>query len=664
MKRAAFQRSLWLLLFVSFVHLLNSGRTETLRLVTMNTPWKYNATGTNLGTDWLAASYDDAAPGWEGPAQPLFGFEATPAEYFPFPFTTLFPDPTNYPGFFVTNYYFRTHFTMPPYSREILANSLLLSTNLIDDGCVVYLNGAELFRFNMPSGPIAATDFASATLVPEGWPPTGRTVFFATNLATNVVVGDNVLAVEVHQSRFDSSDVVFGMTLNAAMASPPVITAQPLSQTNVVGANVTLAIEAAGIAPLAYQWYSNGVQIAGATGTSFTVPTPRTNSAGYFVVLNNAFGMATSEVAVVRIVVDTFPPALVSAVIRPSPGSNDVLVIYSERLNVASAVAITNYTITLLGTTNLLGATNAQHGVLVSNNASQVRLLVDSPFQFASNYVLTVNRVTDTNHNPILPNSQIGMVFSSPSLVTNLVPMNQSWRWNDSFADLGDAWKKTDYVLSASWRGPSAGFFYYDQSAADPPSFPPCATNSGTQMGGYANGTYYFRTHFDLPAGLPTAGTLVFTHVVDDGAIFYLNGTELFRFNMSSAPVSAADSSLGPITNATCITTSVSVTNLLEGTNLLAVEVHQFNWPPAGSDVVFGLQVDFNYLAGGALPPKILHSRDADNEILSWKNAGGFQWNLESTTNLSSAPWNLITSSSPFTNRVEENSFFRLRINN
>src|SRR5207247_2109317 len=136
-----------------------------------------------------------------------------------------FPDPATQSPF-VTNYYFRTHFTMPSMSPSALAATMLISTNVVDDGSVVYLNGVEIFRFNMPAGTVSATTFASAALT-EGWPTTGQTVFFRTNLANNVVIGDNVLAVEVHQSGTGSSDDVFGMTLTAVPPSALAITSQP-----------------------------------------------------------------------------------------------------------------------------------------------------------------------------------------------------------------------------------------------------------------------------------------------------------------------------------------------------------------------------------------------------------------------------------------------------
>src|SRR6185295_14884146 len=120
----------------------------------------------------------------------------------------------------IRTYYFRTHFT---YANSQVTGISLTASNLLDDGAVFYLNGAEVGRIAMPAGttndfntPSTRADDISAHLVD---------VFTFT--PTNLVQGDNVLAVEVHQGGSASSDVVFGMTLTAP--TPISITAQPQS---------------------------------------------------------------------------------------------------------------------------------------------------------------------------------------------------------------------------------------------------------------------------------------------------------------------------------------------------------------------------------------------------------------------------------------------------
>ena len=47
--------------------------------------------------------------------------------------------------------------------------------------------------------------------------------------------------------------------------------------------------------------------------------------------------------------------------------------------------------------------------------------------------------------------------------------------------------------------------------------------------------TYYFRTHFQYPGGT-TPTSLLFTNLMDDGVIVYLNGQEAYRLNMPEGP--------------------------------------------------------------------------------------------------------------------------------
>ena len=92
---------------------------------------------------------------------------------------------TNALGQPVLTYYFRTHFTL----TNDLEGISLVASNLIDDGAVVYLNGAEIYRINMPTGPITRTTLASAASL-EG-------VFTITNFPSDKLIqGDNTLAVE------------------------------------------------------------------------------------------------------------------------------------------------------------------------------------------------------------------------------------------------------------------------------------------------------------------------------------------------------------------------------------------------------------------------------------------------------------------------------------
>jgi hypothetical protein len=59
-----------------------------------------------------------------------------------------------------------------------------------------------------------------------------------------------------------------------ARALPPTVSI-PASQATTNGATVVLAVSAGGTGPLAYQWFKNGVALAGATNASLTIARAR-----------------------------------------------------------------------------------------------------------------------------------------------------------------------------------------------------------------------------------------------------------------------------------------------------------------------------------------------------------------------------------------------------
>jgi hypothetical protein len=89
----------------------------------------------------------------------------------------------------------------------------------------------------------------------------------------------------------------------------PWIFVSPASQTVHVNTNIQLNVTVLGDHPLAYQWWFNGTpladggQIAGATNSSLAIANIQTNDSGsYQVVVTNDFGMATSSVATLTVI--------------------------------------------------------------------------------------------------------------------------------------------------------------------------------------------------------------------------------------------------------------------------------------------------------------------------------------------------------------------------
>jgi hypothetical protein len=98
---------------------------------------------------------------------------------------------------------------------------------LRDDGAVVYLNGIEVVRSNMPAGLIGYRTYAATTTGDEN-------TFFEFGIdPLKLVAGRNTVAVELHQADASSSDVSFDLELvgSDAMAAPSNLSASAPSST-------------------------------------------------------------------------------------------------------------------------------------------------------------------------------------------------------------------------------------------------------------------------------------------------------------------------------------------------------------------------------------------------------------------------------------------------
>src|SRR6185436_12127499 len=100
----------------------------TVNLLPMVSTWRYERSGTDLGTAWRASSYNDSL--WSS-GQALLGVEN--CNCLPFALHTAFP---NYNSSQIT-YYFRTRFVVTGNP----AGATITASTVLDDGAVIYLNG-------------------------------------------------------------------------------------------------------------------------------------------------------------------------------------------------------------------------------------------------------------------------------------------------------------------------------------------------------------------------------------------------------------------------------------------------------------------------------------------------------------------------------------------
>jgi hypothetical protein len=181
---------------------------------------------------------------------------------------------------------------------------------------------------------------------------------------------------------------------------------------------------------------------------------------------------------------------------------------------------------------------------------------------------------------------------------------------------------------------------------------------------GYPFVTYYFRTHFTFTNSVSEV-SLLFDARVDDGAVFYLNGAEAYRNNLPPAPTPILNANLASAYNcggdATCPVlfslAGSTVTNLVSGDNVIAVEVHNYNI--ASPDITFGTALTFT--EPYTLPPQLSIAPGQGAVTLSWTR-GGFTLQQAPAVG---GPWTDVPGpifSSPFTaTNSASQVFFRLR---
>jgi hypothetical protein len=163
-------------------------------LLPYGSSWRYLDNGTNQKTAWTGTGFDDAS--WvSGDAQLGYGDgdEATVVSY----------------GSNASAVYITTYFRKSINISNVNAFSHYVLNMKRDDGAVVYINGIEVWRSNMPIGTVAYNTLASRAH-DDG---TEVQTLTLTRAASMLVSGNNTIAVEIHQQAANSSDISFDFQL-------------------------------------------------------------------------------------------------------------------------------------------------------------------------------------------------------------------------------------------------------------------------------------------------------------------------------------------------------------------------------------------------------------------------------------------------------------------
>ena len=164
-------------------------------VISAGSVWKFYDQGNINSNDWKNSAFDDS-PWTQGPAELGYGDgdEAT--------IVSFGGNPNNK---HITTYFRHT---------INLDTALPLACQIkLDDGAVVYVNGSEVFRANMPAGAISFNSLATSA-IEDSW-------FSFTIPHSMLVAGSNTIAVEVHQANATSSDLSFNFAAQLLPLPPP-----------------------------------------------------------------------------------------------------------------------------------------------------------------------------------------------------------------------------------------------------------------------------------------------------------------------------------------------------------------------------------------------------------------------------------------------------------
>jgi len=447
-----------------------------------------------------------------------------------------------------TTYYFRHAFRFDD-------DPTLTELNLdlaADDGAVIYLNGTEIHRHNMPMGDVVYSTLATSEV--------GDAPLLAGTIlpATSLVRGTNVLAVEVHQAGVADAGMAFGASLTASITPAPVFEDRTL-----IGLQDPWRFDASN-ADLGSAWRAPAyIDVAWSNGPAL-----------FFAGDGEVDGVPPE---LIRGVTATASSQLASASRFASNAVNGAGLVGNAHVNTPDAMMWLN------------------NGTFVVPNDLSPRITFDL------GSVVPVRSMKVWNYNEDLPGRpellSRGVASADVLVSTNTTTLNvhiAGQAFNKApgtqtdfsqVIDLGNV--SARYVrLDKLTNFPGGDFRFVGLSEVQ---FFRDAQLKRTELP-FSAVTYYFRKAF-LFGGDPSRAELTLNAAVDDGAVFYLNGVEVYRHNMPSGTVSHSTLASSLIDHATFTgPVPISAAHLKPGTNVLAVEVHQ-TAAASDMDMIFGLSL-------------------------------------------------------------------------
>ena len=503
--------------------------SKNISLIQLEDEWLYNESGEDLGSEWSTSSHSNQE-GWLT-GKGGIGFESGVT----IPISTRL----NFPGRndpYVVTYYFEKEFNLKQNELDNLKS--LIIRHAIDDGALVHINGKEVLRVNMPDGNISSSSLASENIEVD---KLSENIFLD---SSSLIKGQNRISVEVHQSRIGNSDIVFGIELDAEIIESINSTSEKI----------------------------------------FINELPSANEEKFWIeLINGGTTSANLEGIVISVGADPNREYLLP---EQSLNTEEIVVIDEDTLGFRpkNGEKIFLYNKSISSVLDSREQTNRLRGRASEKDGEWLFPQGPTPLsknQFSFNDQVVISEIC---YNPpgLAAIKEIPPTFET----VNIVPFNSVWRFDRSGNGQPQGWHQLNHSLGNAWE---QGIGPIGRETGNLPV--PLGTAWSRDEYSSGTTTYYFETNFNVGIDLiRQTDELILNHLIDDGAIFYLNGTVVGRFNMPEGTVNPNQFASPTVSNATIKTISIPLELLQAGQNLLSVETHQGS--ASSSDMVFGLSLE------------------------------------------------------------------------
>ena len=268
---------------------------------------------------------------------------------------------------------------------------------------------------------ILATDLSGVATVVQT--PTNGAVL---PLGTNVVI--IAVADPYGNTAYSTNQVV------VEDETPPVIWAQPQSQTNFAGSTTSLSVVATACTPLAFQWFFDGAAMGAQTNASLVISNVAAGAAGnYAVAVTAAGGSVTSAVAVLTVSRLPAGAAVVSLGSSANPcGFKDDL-IFTARVTPTNATGTVQFLTngSAFDVESLAGGSAASIGLATLSRGTN---LITALYSGDDTYPPATNTLAQvvTNHPPVVSPAYYSLVAGR---ALSIAVTNLATNWSDADGD-------------------------------------------------------------------------------------------------------------------------------------------------------------------------------------------------------------------------------------